>query len=106
VRSLSECSGVDMINYGISGPAYIEVAGQRIVKPLARIEYEGVEYRVIRHPDLLIPATVREWLNDYEYTTEFRVPVPYEERHPCWLDARRVWSSALKILGVSDGGNG
>ena len=102
MKSLSDCTGVDNINFGVSEAAYIEVAGVKKVRPLARIDFEGVEYRVVRHPSLLIPATVTEWLKDYEYTKEYRVPVPYGERHPCWLDAREIWKKALDILGVKD----
>jgi len=102
VKSLSDCTGVDNINFGVSEAAYIEVAGVKMVRPLARIDFGGVEYRVVRHPSLLIPATVTEWLKDYEYNKEYRVPVPYGERHPCWLDAREIWKKALDILGVKD----
>jgi hypothetical protein len=102
VKSLHECTGVDIINFGVNEAVYIEVAGVKAVRPLARIDFEGVEYQVVRHPSLLVPATVTEWLKDYEYTKEYRVPVPYEDRHPCWLDAREVWKKACDILGVKD----
>jgi hypothetical protein len=80
-------------------PSQIEVAGQVLDKPIARLDdFNGVSYVILRHPDCIIPPHIWAWVEDYEYTTEYRVPVPYQERHPCWLDMRKLWDQLIRRL--------
>lgn len=80
--------------------AQIEVAGQVLKRPLAVADIFGVTYEILRHPSLLVPPHVKHWIEDYEYTKEYKIPVPFEERHPCWLDMRNEWEALQKGLGL------
>ena len=83
----------------MSKPSQIEVAGRFFDRPLVVAEIYGVTYKIMRHPSLLIPAHITEWIKDYEYTKEYKIPTPYDDRHPCWLQLREEWESILTGLG-------
>lgn len=93
---LSKCTGPVAIEHGVHEPKHIEVAGRKLKLILAECTFLGVDYKIYRHPELLLSETVNSWKKDYEYTKDFHVAIPYEDRHPCWVDLSEMWGKVLE----------
>ena len=85
--------------YGVRVPAQIEVAGQTLDRPLVSIDLGGITYKILRHPEVIIPPHIKEWIEDYEYTKEFKIPTPFADRNPVWLDLRKQYEAIKGLLG-------
>jgi hypothetical protein len=77
-------------------PAQIEVAGQNINRPLANINLYGFTYKVLRHPSIMIPAHIEEWIEQYE--SDKNLPIPLDGRHPCWNDLKKEYEAIERGL--------
>ena len=84
--------------YGVRESACTELAGLKFEKPIFKGNIGGEVYEITRHPELLLSETATAWVRDFEYTEEFKIPVPYDDRHPCWLQMREEWR---RIKGAS-----
>ena len=91
----------DHLLYGVNEPAQIETAGQYYDRSVADITLFGVTYRIRRHPELLMLPHIDEWITDYKYTNKYKVPVPFESRHPCWIDLENEYEYIQK--GMNNG---
>ena len=89
--------------WGRDDVARVETAVGYFERPLAEVEYNGVMWVILRHPDLLIPDHIWQWIDDWKYTRRYRVPIPYIDRHPCWLDSAEILENILKRARVNDG---
>ncbi len=86
----------DRINYGVSEPSQVEVAGQILPKSVEVFALFGVTYKVRRHPSLLRMKHIDLWIKEYEYLQEFKTHVPTDERHLCWLELREQYNAIVK----------
>jgi hypothetical protein len=92
VTTLEACEGDDLTLYGVNDRATIEVAGRKLDRPLCKpVQLFDDTFVILRHHELLKLKHIEAWIDNFEYTTEFRVPVPFEDRHPIWLDCRKIW---------------
>lgn len=89
---MEACEGEDLTLYGVNDRATTEVAGRKLDRPLCKpVRLFDDTFVILRHPELLKLKHIESWIDNFEYTTEFRVPVPFEDRHPIWLDCRKIW---------------
>ena len=78
-------------------------AGYKSRRVIAQTSIGGVRYAFFRHPDLLISDTAEEWMREYEYSKRFNIPIPYDQRNACWVEAMELYEMLLK--GVTSGNN-
>ena len=86
---------------GLEGPAQIEAGGEWYLRPIAWVKVFDTTYEVLRHPDLMRCDHIKSWVEEYEYTEHYKVPIPFEDRHPCWIQARNIYDYFYK--GAIDG---
>ncbi len=90
-----------MLLYGVRAPAQIETAGKYYDRDLVTVDLSGTIYKIRRHPEKLIMDHIVAWARDYSYTQKYKVPVPFDERHPCWIDLEQDMEHIIR--GISDG---
>ena len=101
VPSKDSIEGADKILYGVSTPSQREAGGEFYDSTLAEFKLYGVTYKIRRHPELLMLDHIDEWIEDYRYTNHFKVPVSFDDRHPCWVDLMKEYEYIVK--GLSNG---
>jgi len=83
--------------YGVRSVALMKTASGNFERTLCKqVSVFGETYKIMRHPDLLVGRHIWKWIEDYEYTEEYKIPIPHEERHPAWLDFRKYWKEINK----------
>lgn len=105
MQSLAEAAADPRDTWGVRQPTRLEVAGQVFDRPLLRFPFRGVTYEILRHPSLLVPETIQEWLQDYQYTQEYKVPIPYAQRHPVWVELANMYREVVAECRIRYGKN-
>lgn len=72
--------------------------GMDIKQPCTQLEYGKTVIKFYRHPLLLIVKNVDIWEREYEYCGDNYSNVPYLDRHPCAIEAKEVYDSALRYF--------
>ena len=90
--------------YGVHQDACKIVGGRSYRRPLARVSVFGEVYEVVRHPLLLVTDTVTAWLEDYLYTQEYKVPIPWVDRHNCWVQAKKIYEEVKRSWQIKQSG--
>ncbi len=86
----------DRINYGVSEPSQVEVAGQILPKSVEVFNLFGVTYKVRRHPDLLRMKHIDLWIKKYEHWKRAPAYVDDDDCHLCWLELVDQYEEILK----------
>ncbi len=73
------------------GPSQITAAGETFDRPMATVEAGGETYRIMRHPELWITGTAKEFLRDYNHSD--RSNQNYNTLHPCWVDMKVLYEA-------------
>jgi hypothetical protein len=69
----------------------METAVGIIPAPIKRIPCGGAVYHLCVHPERVMLPHIEAWVQEYEYTEHYRVPVAWTERHACWVECRDIW---------------
>ena len=86
---------------GLDRPAQMRAGdGNWYDMPIAIIPIGDVTYRIMRHPEVLRMKHISDFAEDYHYTEHYKIPVPFEERHSCWIEARNIYN--YYYTGVSE----
>jgi hypothetical protein len=89
---LSEEGIYELSRLGVVEPSQMKAGdGNWYPMPLASITMDGVTHVLRRHPKLYNMKHIDEWIQEYRYTEQYKVPVPYEERSPLWIQAKNVY---------------
>lgn len=102
--SVSECLAHPAMceQWGIESTSIMVVGGEKVestcVKP---VNIGGVLFEIYRHPDLLIPNTIKLWREEYEVKNNYGTRLEYDEFHPCYIEAGKIFSNFKG--GISNG---
>jgi hypothetical protein len=67
-------------------------------KSYATVNLFGVSYDIVAHPSLLVADHIDVFLDEVDYTEEYKPAVLYEDRHPIWLELKKEWDMIRKGL--------
>lgn len=94
--AVDECSAHPSISesWGIDGVPTIVINGEKteITVPIPPKKIGGIEWKLYRHPDLLVPDTCRIWKAMYE-ARKHSSPISEDLIHPCYLQAISIYES-------------
>lgn len=76
----------------------VEAGDREIPRPIFWVVAGDTTYEILRHPDLMRMEHIKTWAEEYEYTDYYKVPVPIEERHPAWIEARNLYVYFCKAV--------
>ena len=80
--------------WGIDSPSVMIVGAEEVetvcVKPVV---IGGVTFEIYRHPELLIPDTIEVWKDDYRVKTKYDPHLQYNDFHPCYVEAEKIYES-------------
>lgn len=81
--------------WGVDQSATVTASDGKIYERiLYEYEYLGNQYRVLRHPQLLICQDVYNWYESY-IATEYCSMPNYLELTPLWMDCERIYRKYL-----------
>ena len=81
--------------WGVDETSAKSVGGKLIEMPCGQLTYNDTVINLYRHPSLLVSETVRAWVREYDYAGDNYSIVPYEERHPCAIEMKELYDSAI-----------
>jgi hypothetical protein len=85
---------------GVTGAPVMMVNGEKVEVSISipPLQFGDVVFRLFRHPDLLVSDTCRLWLEEYKVKTKYGSRLEYDDFHPCYLQAERIYSNFMKGL--------
>lgn len=94
--AVSECSALPLlaVAWGIDAPATMTtISGDIEVPVLPPKIIGGMEWRLFRHPGLLVPDTCRLWKSEYRVKTKYGSRLEYEDFNPCYIYAEEIYEN-------------
>ena len=62
------------------------------------IKLGEIEYRFFRHPYLFITDTADLWKEEYSHLKDYGTRKEYDDFHPCYIYAKRIYESYYNAL--------
>ncbi len=99
--AVNDCSAHPLLveKFGCESVSQIRVGGEKREFPcVPTVELGNIKIKLYRHPDLLIPDTVRAWRSDYRTKMKYGTNFETDDFHPCYLYADELFENYMEGL--------
>lgn len=80
--------------WGIHSPSKMTtISGEIDTTVIPPVIIGNTEWRLYRHPDLLIPQTCLQWKPEYNHKTKYGSRIEYDDFNPCYIYAEQIYEN-------------